>query len=179
MTTFIALLRGINVGSTRKIAMAELKLLCGELGWTDAQTYIQSGNVVFKAAGQASAHEAALEAGILKRFGLEVDVVVRTAAQWARYVADNPLRAAAEAEANHVLLGLSKAPPRADALDRLRERATAGERVEAAGDGLWFHYPAGLGRSKWTPALIDRLVGSPLTGRNWRTVLKLAEMAGA
>lgn len=177
MTTFIALLRGINVGSTRKLPMAELRALCGELGFAGVQTYIQSGNVVFSADGAAEAHEALLEQGITRVFGLQVDVMVRTAAQWAQIVAGNPLRAEAEVEPNHVLLGVSKRPPRADAVAKLHERATASERVVAAGEVLWFHYPNGIGGTKWSPALVDRLVGSPLTGRNWRTVLQLAAMA--
>lgn len=179
MTTFISLLRGINVGGHRKLPMADLRGLCGELGFAAVQTYIQSGNVVFTANGAADAIEAALEQGIVRVFGFHVDVVVRTAAQWATIVAGNPLRATAETEADHVLLGVSKRPPQAEVVETLRARATAGERVEAAGEVLWFHYPSGMGRSKWTPALLDRLVGSPLTARNWRTVLKLAELAGA
>ncbi|WP_170135817.1 DUF1697 domain-containing protein [Nannocystis exedens] len=178
MTTFIALLRGINVGSTRKLPMAGLRALGSELGFAAVQTYIQSGNVVFTASGPAAAHAAALEQGIVRVFGLQVDVMVRTAAQWGQIVAGNPLRAEAQAEANHVLLGVPKQPPKADAAAKLQERATAGERAVVAGEVLWFHYPNGIGGTRWSPALIDRLVGSPLTARNWRTVLQLAAMAG-
>ncbi|MDC0722440.1 DUF1697 domain-containing protein [Nannocystis bainbridge] len=176
MTRFIALLRGINVGGTRKVPMADLRALCGELGLTAVQTYIQSGNVVFTANGSTAEHEAALEQGLTRVFGLQIDVMVRTADQWEQLAAGNPLRAAAEAEANLVLLGVPKRPPRPDAAAELLERATAGERVVAAGDVLWFHYPQGAGRTKLSPAVIDRLVGSPVTARNWRTVLQLAAM---
>lgn len=178
MTTFIALLRGINVGGHRPVPMAELRVLCGELGLADAQTYIQSGNLVFAATGTARALEARLEQAIAGRFGFAVDVLVRGAAQWPGYVAGNPMPEAAEAQPNLVLLGLSKSPPRPDAVAALRERAAAGERVEAAGEALWFHFPQGSARTKLTPAAIDRAVGSPVTTRNWRTVQKLAEMAG-
>lgn len=178
MTTFIALLRGINVGGHRPVPMAELRALCGEIGLADAQTYIQSGNLVFAARGQAAAIEGELEAAIERRFGFAVDVVVRPAARWSGYVADNPMLDVAEAQPNWTLLGLSKSPPRPDALAELRARAAAGERIEAAGEALWFHYPQGVARTKLTPALIDRVVGSPLTARNWRTVQKLAAMAG-
>lgn len=179
MTTFIALLRGINVGGHNKVPMAALRELCHGLGFADAQTYIQSGNVVFRAKGAAAAVEAKLEEAIEARFGFAVAVVVRTAAQWPAYVDDNPLRDASEADPNHVLLGLSKRPPREGAVEALRQRAVHGERIEAAGDALWFHYAAGVARSKLTPALIDRVVGSALTARNWRTVFQLAEMARA
>jgi uncharacterized protein (DUF1697 family) len=76
-----------------------------------------------------------------------------------------------------VLLALSKLPPKADAAAELQKRAPSGERVLRVGDALWIHYAAGIGTSKLTPALLDRLAGSPVTARNWNTVLKLAEMA--
>lgn len=176
MARLIALLRAVNVGG-RKLPMAELLALCGELGWTDVDTYIQSGNVLFAAPGKAEALEAQLEAAIRDRFGLEVPVIVRTAAQWAVYVAANPFAKAAADEPNRLQLLVSKREPDPGAAQKLMERARAGEAVEAAGGALWFHYPQGVGTSKLTPALIDKAAGSPSTGRNWRTVLKLQEMA--
>jgi len=177
MALFIALLRGINVGSTRKVPMADLRALCGELGFAQVESYIQSGNLVFTASGKAAAVEDALENALEKRFGFAVAVLVRTPAQWAEYIQGNPLLEASEKEPNRVMLALSKAPPKKDAVEKLRERATT-ERFEAAGDALWVHYAEGAGSSKLSPALWDRLVGSPVTARNWRTVQKLAELAG-
>lgn len=75
------------------------------------------------------------------------------------------------------MLGLSKAPPQPDAAARLQERATRGERVRLVGDALWIHFPGGVAESRLSPALLDRLAGSPVTTRNWRTVLKLHELA--
>jgi uncharacterized protein (DUF1697 family) len=75
-----------------------------------------------------------------------------------------------------VLLALSKRPPGADAARELQQRATLGERVIRKGDAIWVHYAGGIGRSKLTPAILDRCVGSPVTARNWRTALKLDEM---
>jgi uncharacterized protein (DUF1697 family) len=178
MTCFIALLRGINVGGNRKIPMAELRELCGELGFEDVQSYIQSGNLVFTASGKADAVEARLEKAIEKRFGFAVDVIVRTAAQWPAYVKGNPLPEASEKEPQLVHLALSKSPPKKDAVAALRERATTGERIEAAGEAIWIHFAGGVARSKLSPTVFDRLVGSPVTARNWRTVQKLAELAG-
>lgn len=178
MQTYIVLLRGINVSGHNKIPMADLRALCTELGFGDVQTYIQSGNVVLTAPGPASQLEAQLEAAITRRFGLSISVLVRSAAQWPAYLRENPLRAAADKEPNLVMLALSKAPPKEGAVAALRERAVAGEKIEAAGEALWFHYADGVARSKLSPALIDRLVGSPVTARNWRTVQKLAELAG-
>jgi uncharacterized protein (DUF1697 family) len=178
MARLIALLRAVNVGG-RKLPMAELRALCGELGWADIETYIQSGNVVFRAPGKTDAQEKKLEEAIKDRFGLDVPVIVRTAAQWAAYVGANPFPKVAGDEPNRLQLLVSKRPPRTDAAEKLNERAQAGEKVEAAGGALWFHYPEGVARSKLTPALIDRACGSPSTGRNWRTVVTLKEMAEA
>jgi uncharacterized protein (DUF1697 family) len=175
---FIALLRAVNVGG-RKVPMADLRALCASLGWEKVETYIQSGNIVFAAAGEARELEEALEAAIRKRFDLDVPTIVRSAAEWRKIVAGNPFAAEAEATPNWVLLGLAKHKIGAGAGAAIVARATAGERVEAVGEALWFHYPEGVGTSKLTPALIDRAAGSPVTGRNWRTVLALEEMATA
>ncbi|HYI65239.1 MAG TPA: DUF1697 domain-containing protein [Allosphingosinicella sp.] len=174
----VALLRAVNVGG-RKLPMAELRALCAELGWKDAVTYIQSGNVVFSAAGQAGAIEKVLEEAIAGRFGLDVPVIVRSTAQWARYPAGNPFPHAAKDEPNRLMLLLSKRPPAPGAEAVIQARALAGEQVRRAGDALWFHYPEGAGISKLTPSLIDRAIGSPGTARNYNTVLKLKEMLEA
>jgi uncharacterized protein (DUF1697 family) len=171
----VALLRAVNVGG-RKLPMAELRRLCGTLGWADVVTYIQSGNVIFSAKGSAGAAEEALERAIASRFGFEVPVIVRTAGQWLRYREDNPFPKAAEEEPNRLMLLLSKRPPADGAEEAIEARAAAGERVRRSGDALWIHYPAGAGTSKLTPSLIDRAIGSPATARNYRTVTKLEEM---
>jgi uncharacterized protein (DUF1697 family) len=178
MARLIALLRAVNVGG-RKLPMAELRALCGDLGWTEVETYIQSGNVVFTAPGKGAGIERALEEAIKVRFGMDVPVIVRTASQWADYVAANPFPKAAEDEPNRLLLLVSKEALKSDAAEKLMERAQAGEAVRAAGGALWFHFPEGVGTSKLVPTLIDRIAGSPSTSRNWRTVLKLQEMAKA
>jgi uncharacterized protein (DUF1697 family) len=172
----IALLRAVNVGG-RKLPMAELRALCAEIGWEKVETYIQSGNVVFSASGKPEAIEAKLEKAIKERFGLEVPAIVRTAAEWAALAAANPFPKAAKDSPNRLQLLVSKRPPAKDAADRLMERAQDGEAVKPVGGALWFHFPEGVARSKLTPALIDKACGSPSTGRNWRTVLKLREMA--
>jgi uncharacterized protein (DUF1697 family) len=178
MARLIALLRAVNVGG-RKLAMAELRALCAELGWEDVETYIQSGNLVFSATGKAEALEARLEAAIKERFGLEVPVIVRSSAQWAAYVDANPFPEVAGDAPNRLQLLVSKRTPEADAAEKLMARAQGGEAVKSAGGALWFHFPDGVGTSKLTPAAIDKAAGSPSTGRNWRTVLKLKEMIEA
>jgi uncharacterized protein (DUF1697 family) len=175
MGRMVALLRAVNVGG-RKLPMAELRALCGELGWTDVATYIQSGNVVFTAPGKPEAIEAALEAAIARRFGMDVPVLVRSKAQWAKYQADNPFPHEAKDEPARLMLVVTKRPPAAGAAEAIEARAAAGERVRQAGDVLWFHFPNGAGASKLTPSLVDRAIGSPGTARNYNTVMKLKEM---
>lgn len=176
---FIALLRGINVGGHNKVPMAELRSHCAGLGWEQVESYIQSGNIVFSASGTAAAQESALEKMVEKQFGISISVIVRSAKDWPTYVKANPFGEAAETEPNRLMLCLSKAPPNENAAEALLERARDGERVKLVGDALWIHFPGGSGTSKLSPSLMDRLVGSSVTARNWRTVLKIQEMLEA
>jgi uncharacterized protein (DUF1697 family) len=173
---FVALIRAINVGVTAKLPMADLRELCSGLGWGRVRTYIQSGNVVFDAKGDAASLEVALERVIERRFGFFRPVLVRSAEQWRVYAAGSPFPEAEQDQANRLLLCLSKAPPGEGAAETLQARAAAGEQVRLTGDALWVLYPAGVGTSKLTPALFDKAAGSPVTARNWRTVLAVQEM---
>jgi uncharacterized protein (DUF1697 family) len=178
MGRMLALLRAVNVGG-RKLPMAELRALCADFGWTDVETYIQSGNVVFGAKDAPEAAEKKLHAAIEKAFGYDAPVIVRTAAEWAKLAAANPFPTEAKDEPNRLHLLVSKAPLKEGAAEVIQARATAGESVKAAGGALWFHYPNGAGTSKLSPSLIDRAIGSPGTARNFNTVLKLKEILEA
>lgn len=175
MTTFIALLRAVNVGG-RKVEMAKLRTVAEKAGFKDVQTYIASGNLVFRATGAASAVQAKLEAAIAAAFGIDVPVILRTAEQWPEYLAGNPFPKAAPA---FLYLCLSQGPPAKDAARNAVAKGIAGEEAKLVGDALWVHYPAGMGPSKVTPAHIDKAMGSPTTARNWNTVRKLGELAKA
>lgn len=175
----IALLRGINVGGNRKVPMAELRGLAAQLGWQDVESYIQSGNLVFRSAGTAAAAEAALEEALQGRFGFSVDVVVRSAGEWRRFASGSPFPDAEQERPNLLHLALPKAPPQAGALERLRPYAKAGERIELRDEALWIDFVGGVAKSRLTPGVLERVVGSTVTARNWRTVQKLAEMARA
>jgi uncharacterized protein (DUF1697 family) len=177
MPTFIALLRGINVSGHNKVPMPELRSLCTGLGWDDIQSYIQSGNLVFTAEDQPQYLQTELETAIERHLDLSIPVIVRAAADWPGYIASNPCPDASQREPNLVMLALSKSPPKREALVGLLERAVNGERIAQSGDALWVYFAAGVAKSKLTPALFDRLVGSRVTTRNWRTVVKLAELA--
>lgn len=175
MTRFVALLRAVNVGG-RKLPMADLRELADTIGLANPATFIASGNLLFGAAAGDPELEARLEAALEKRFGFSVPVMVRSLEEWRGYIAANPFAEAAMERPNLVLMALSKLPLAADAARTIQDRATLGERVIAAGGALWFDYAQGVGNSKLTPNLIDKAAGSPVTGRNWRTVLKLADL---
>ena len=180
MTVQIALLRAVNVGGHGRIAMAELRALFAELGLANAQTLLQTGNVVFHGDGRgAAALEAAIARAVAGRFGLRTDVFVRSAAQWARILAANPFTAeAAQDPGRLVLMTLAKTPD-GPAVDALRASIAGPERVHAQGAQLYISYPDGIGRSKLTGAIIESRLGTRGTGRNWNTVLKLATLAGS
>ena len=175
MTRMVALLRAVNVGG-RKLPMADLRKTCVELGWKEVSTYIQSGNVVFSASEKPERLEEALEKAIEEVTGLKVPVIIRTAAQWAAYPKQLPFVEVAKESPNRLMLLLSKKKPADAAEAAIQMRAQAGEQVLRVGDAVWIHYSDGVGTSKLTPNLIDRSIGSPATGRNFRTVLKLEEM---
>jgi uncharacterized protein (DUF1697 family) len=176
----IALLRGINVGGNRKVPMAQLRVLAQRLGWGNVTTYIQSGNVVFTANGvSTAAAEQQLEQAIELHFGFAVPVIVRSATGWLCAVARCPFAAAALERPNLVHLGFGKRPPRAAAAKDLAPYCKTGERVAVRGDAIWIDYAAGVARSKLTPAVLDRVIGSTVTLRNVKTVQAIGELLRA
>lgn len=178
MGRMVALLRAVNVGG-RKLPMAELRARCVALGWHDVATYIQSGNIVFQTDAAPAEAEAALEALIKREYGYDAPAIVRTATQWADYAPGCPFPEAAREEPNRLMMLLSKRPPAADAATLILARTQHGEKVAAAGDAIWIHYPSGQQDTKITPASIDKAMGSIATARNHRTVVKLQEMLNA
>ena len=177
MPTFVALMRGINVGSTRKVPMADLRALCSKAGLKRPEPYIQSGNLVVDAPSDAAALRHVLENAMATRFGFAVDIVIRAASEWERYVAANPFADDAGAAAKMVHLYLSRDRVKSSAAKELSEKAQGGERLIMAGGALWIDYgDNGAGKSKLTPLLIDKACGSPTTGRNWNSVLKIRQL---
>jgi uncharacterized protein (DUF1697 family) len=177
MSMHVALLRGINVGGRNMIAMTDLRDLCEGLGFAGARTLLQSGNLVFASDRlTGDALERRLEAETAKRCGVSADYLVRTAAQWKQIVAKNPFKDEAERDPGHLVVTLLKTAPAAKDVKALQGAFDVPETVTAVGKQLYILYPAGIGRSKLTNALIERKLGCRATGRNWNTVLKLAAM---
>jgi uncharacterized protein (DUF1697 family) len=174
-TRCVMLLRAINVGR-RQLPMAALREMAASFGWQDPKTHLASGNLVVTVKGPPAAAAKKLEADIATHFGFHTDVIVRGAAAFATYLADNPFAAASEKEPNRVMLLLANGSPLVDCEARLRERMHADESVRVVRDGLWIHYAGSIPASKLTPTYVDKCVGSPATGRNWRTVRALDDL---
>lgn len=176
MTRYVALIRGINVGATRKLPMAELRAACAEFGFEGVTTYIQSGNVVLSSAKPAAEVRRTLETLISERFKLDVPVVVRTADEWRLYASGSPFPNV-EAERPKLLhLCLTVEPPVAGAVARIEARGATHERAAVKHGALWIDFGESVGTTKLTPAFLDKAAGSPLTARNWNTVLAVAAM---
>jgi uncharacterized protein (DUF1697 family) len=177
MTTFVALLRAVNVSVRNKIPMAELRRALGGLGLTGVETYLQSGNVVFDAQGDDPAEQAAAIHGLIEReLGHDVRVLVLTAAELAQTAAANPfVVAGADKKFLHVTFLL--APADADGFAGRDLPAQDGERAERTGSAIYLHLPHGYGRTKLNNAYFERALGTSATTRNWRTVLSLVEMS--
>ncbi|WP_329221966.1 DUF1697 domain-containing protein [Streptomyces sp. NBC_01485] len=180
-TTYAALLRGINVGGSKKLPMAELRTLLAGLDLGDVRTYLQSGQAVFTSGhGDEESLAAEIGAAIEKHFGFAADVIVRDHA-FLKAVADNCPFPAAELEARQLHVTYFSAPvdeERYAGIDRdahLPEEFRLGDRV------LYLYAPDGLGRSKLAEQLSKPRVNKGLiaTTRNWNTVVKLVEMTQA
>ena len=169
MTTYVALLRAVNVGGTGNLPMSELKTMCEAAGYTRVETYIASGNVVFESKESAKQVQARLEADLEAYAGKPVGVLVRTATEMAAVLAANPFPG--RDSTRTVAVFLDSAPPR-DALKAVTGQAN--EEVRLGRREVYVHYPDGQGRSK-----LKIPAAATGTARNMNTAAKLAEMASA
>jgi uncharacterized protein (DUF1697 family) len=178
MTTYLALLRGINVGGHKKIAMSELRDLCTNAGCANARTVLQSGNVIFESAARnAPSLERALEAAVMKEMGVETSFLVRTAAEWRDAIANNPFPREAESDPSHLLVMFLRDAPEPKAVKALQAAIRGREVVRANGRQAYLVYPDGIGESKLTIHVIEKHLATRGTARNWNTVLKMEAIA--
>ncbi len=180
MTAVISLLRAINVGGHKTIRMEALRALYTDLGFRDVQSYVQSGNVVFRMAGKDAAGAARkIEGGIEKEFGFQVDVMVRTTAEMRDVVARNPFAGRDGIEPGKLLVTFLPHDPGVEAQERLEKIKPECEELRLMGRELYVYFPDGIGKSRIAAGPIDRALKVSGTGRNWNTVIKLLEMAEA
>jgi uncharacterized protein (DUF1697 family) len=178
MTTYAALLRGINVGGRKKVPMAELRTLLEGLALGGVSTYLQSGNAIFTAdSGDEDTLAADITAAIEKRFGFTVDVLVRDHT-YLRAVLESCPFPAAELQPKQLHITYFSAPVAPERFASIDPQAFLPEEFRLGDRCLYMYAPDGLGRSKLAEALSKpRLVkGLIATTRNWNTVVQLAEL---
>ena len=178
MTTYIALLRGINVGGHNKLPMRDLVQDLEALGLENVSTYIQSGNVVFQTPRIARAELAAeIGAAIEHRHGFRPQVLLLSLEDLATAVSQNPYpQAIAEPKTLHFFF-LETSPPAPD-LARLAAAQTEREQFALVDKVFYLHAPDGIGRSRLAQ-IVEKALGVATTARNWRTVSKLLDMGAA
>jgi len=177
MPTYISLFRGINVGAHKRIRMEQLRTSFEALEFEQVQTYIQSGNVVFKTAKLSpAALSRRIEERILSDFGFPVSVVSRTVDEMARTIAENPFLKVRgiDLEKLHVMF-LSDAPAAA-ALKKLAELTAVPDQSRCLGKEIYLYLPNGVAESSLMKSPLDRLLSIVTTTRNWRTVNAIHRM---
>ena len=172
----IVLLRGINLGARNRVSMPELREVLRRAGFEDAQTYLQSGNVVLASDDSPDEVAARCRRTIARALELEVEVLVRTRDELAAVVERNPLARVATDPKRYQVSFLERELD-AKLLAQLQGLAVAPERLVAIGRELYAWHPRGAARSKLWARLADRRLGVAATARNWTTVTKLLELA--
>ncbi len=174
---FVTLLRGINVGKSRRVSMADLRALLEALGYRDVTTLLNSGNAVFTAdarAGRAAAER--IEKGLEERLGVRTRVIVLSAAELARVLERNPLEVP-PADASRLIVGIVGTPADLARLSAISRRDWGGERlVLGPARAFYLSLPRGVIASRLYAA-VTRALGDEVTARTWATMLKLREAA--
>ncbi len=175
MARQVLLMRGINIGSANRIAMPALRGALADAGFGEVRTYVQSGNVVLESEREPAEVVDSVSRVLLERFGLDIQVVVRTADELVEVVARNPFdeEAAINPKALQVTFRGDVVQP--DVITALQERAVPSEKVAAIGREIYSWHPDGIARSKLAVAITPR--NTVATARNWKTVTTLLEMA--
>jgi len=180
--TYVALLRGINVGGKNILPMKDLAAMFVAAGCTGVRTYIQSGNVIFSApAAKVGKLAEQISAAIAKRFGYRIPVIVRTSEDLSQAIRDNPFvksggvgKGDVDEKPLHIYF-LADAPSAA-ALAGLDPNRSAPDVFHVRAREIYLHLPNGMARTKLTNAYFDSKLSTVSTARNWATVQKLLEL---
>lgn len=177
MMTYIALLRGINVSGKNKILMADLRMLFQKLDFENVQTYIQSGNVIFKSDTKQELLSKFISDTIKKEFNLEVPVIIKTRIEMELVVKDNPYLKEENIDYKKLyVVYLNEAPKettKLDAFDFGKDTYIIKDKI------MYIKYDLGAGSTKLSIKIIENKLGIIATARNWRTTNKLVEMASS
>jgi uncharacterized protein (DUF1697 family) len=178
MPVVIAMLRGVNLGPHNRVKMEELRALCGTLKLRDAQTYVQSGNVLFRTDDRdLQKASKRLEDAIEKEFKFRCDVIVRTTAEMKDVVARNPVAKRRGIDPRKLLVTFLSADPGEEARAKVRAIKTAPAELWIEGREVFIYFPNGMARPKLSWPTIPKLLNVSGTGRNWNSVVKMTQMA--
>lgn len=179
MQTYISILRGINVSGQKTIKMVELKAMYEAMKFNNVVTYIQSGNVIFDTATGANEKEVAnkIEREILKKFGFEVPVIIRSATEIKQVLQNNPLlrKKGIDIEKLHVTF-LEEIPEKSK-IDTMKIPNTGQDEFVIEGKEIYLHCPGGYGATKLNNNFFEKALKMKATTRNWRTVNTLFDLA--
>jgi len=177
---YIAILRGINVSGQKSIKMVDLKHLFESQGLNNIVTYIQSGNVIFECAKQPNDEiRKTIEKAIVEKYGFEVPVCIRSYSQWKNVIASNPLKEYSSSENDtKLLVTFLSGTATAEKQKKLHEYVKAPEELCVNKTEVYLYCPGGYGRSKLINTFVEDKLGVTATTRNWKSVLKIAELAG-
>lgn len=179
MTSYVALLRGVNLGSRNKVSMHELRRVLAGLGAEGVTTYLQSGNAVFASAEQDRERLAGdIERALAEELNVPVRVLLRTAGELRELVAGNPYLDR-ETDLTRLHVTFLAAPADPERAERLAVPAGDPGAFTVAGRDVYLHTPDGYGRSKLSNSFFEQKLGVDATTRNWRTVTKLRDLATA
>jgi len=176
MTTYIAMLRGINVSGRNRLAMEDLRELVATAGGEDVRTYIQSGNAVFRSRGSETAIVKAMETGLEHSLGAKVPVLVRSKKELDVVMKMNPFFLRGDEITTLHVTFMGEVPAPAD-VKAARAKAVDADELQVIRREVYLHCPNGYGNTKLTNAFFEKKFGSEATTRNWKTVTTLAEMA--
>jgi len=173
MPSFIAFLRGVNVGGNKKLPSSDLKAACEAIGLENVRTYLASGNVVFRA---RAANAKRIEDAIREHTGVETRVVLRTAAELKEAIDATPFTDGAERNPSALLVTFLDGPLSKDAKAFLQSLVN-GEELHIGKRELYVYYGAGINDSKLANSMTEKKLGVVPTARNWNTVNALLKMA--
>ncbi len=178
MAVIISMLRGVNVGGHNKIKMDALRALYESLKLRDPQTYVQSGNVIFRTEERDLVLlTRRIQNGIEQTFGFRPDVIVRTTSELSDVIAKNPFARRRGIDPSKLLITFLASDPDTEARDKVLRIKTEPEELRIVGRELYIYFPNGMARPKLSWAVIQKTLKTSGTGRNWNSVTKLLEIA--
>lgn len=179
MTTYISILRGINVSGQKKILMADLKALYENLGFSEVVTYIQSGNVVFKSVEKEEDKILAekIKQSIQQKYNFEVPVIIRSIEEVTHVIESNPFLAQPGIDPEKLHVTFLEDTPLGSSLDNIQTYNYPPDVLVISGREVFLHCPVNYGETKFSNKFLESKLKVSATTRNWKTINKLHEIA--